>query len=60
MKRYKSDHVVTREDLSIKCTRCGEILEIKLPVMVDVYTAAGKAFLRYHRHCKPNPSEVNI
>ncbi|HEY7233897.1 MAG TPA: hypothetical protein VH539_07090 [Gemmatimonadaceae bacterium] len=34
------------------CRHCGERLVIELPVDVDVWLAANKAFLSRHRHCR--------
>lgn len=56
-----SDHVVCvaagvdpLEPLShTRCDRCGDRLVVKLPVSVDVWLAANRAFIKQHRDCKP-------
>ena len=35
------------------CTRCGEKLLLDLPCVIHLWVAAGKAFIRIHKRCRP-------
>lgn len=35
------------------CTRCGQGLRLELPISLNVFAAASKAFVQDHRHCRP-------
>ncbi len=48
-----TDHIVTYEkDLGFRCLNCGMKQTMSLPVDLDVYLAAGKAFIEVHKRCK--------
>lgn len=38
---------------SAHCTRCGEGLNIGLPIRIEVWIAATKAFVKAHKDCVP-------
>jgi len=38
-----------------ECLRCGESYRMALPVSLNVFIAAGKAFTADHRGCKATP-----
>lgn len=54
----RAEHVVvhdsTQGDLAcaLECLHCGEVQRFSLPIAVDVWVAAGKAFERLHRRCR--------
>jgi hypothetical protein len=51
MKR-RIDWVVTNNDLSFECRRCGDRQPMASPINVSVYGAAAKAYMAIHRHCR--------
>ena len=56
--------IVRQADLSCECLRCGERMRLELPVRCSVFIAAGRAFTKEHRGCRPRqivpetPTEV--
>jgi hypothetical protein len=38
-----------------RCTRCGKVLKLGLPVAVQVFVATTRAFCKAHQHCKDAP-----
>ena len=40
-----------------KCLRCGETLSLKLPVRVEIWCAAMKAFCKVHKRCVERPKK---
>lgn len=51
-------HDATRglDAYAVECLRCGEKQRFVVPIRVDVYVAAVKAFERSHRGCKARES----
>lgn len=49
--------IVTRQDLSICCKRCGASYSPKLPVPVNIYSAICAAFVIDHRDCVQQNSD---
>ncbi len=41
-----------RDAYMMKCTRCGAEQRFTLPIAVNVYVAAGKAFEKMHKNCE--------
>lgn len=59
MRAPRADHVVIQDGGVFRCRHCGDSYPMQLPVDLDVIAAAGKAYVRNHRHCKPaQPAEV--
>lgn len=56
-KRGNADHVVMHDGSQgfwgFECTRCKQRQKMPQPVLVDVLIAAGKAFHKLHKSCKP-------
>lgn len=56
--KRKGDWIVVRQgDLAGECLRCGDKLNLPLPMLVDVWVAAAKAFCKLHMNCKEKPEE---
>jgi hypothetical protein len=43
--------VVLRDGGGFACTHCGEVYDMPLPVLLSVWVAASKAFVRAHVDC---------
>lgn len=57
-RRSMVEHVVAEEGgAKIRCAHCGEVLRLALPMNVRVWVAAGEAFVKVHRRCKPPRKE---
>lgn len=50
----KSDEHVVAGGKGYRCLHCGTEQAMAFPVDLTVYAAAGKAFVRVHRACKPS------
>ncbi len=48
MTTSKNHLVVRQKDLSVHCEACGQSVRMDLPVDVDVWVAAAKAFAKAH------------
>ena len=51
----KTPWIVTNEDLTAECLRCGEKLTVATntgSLSLNVWIAASKAFLKVHRRCR--------
>jgi hypothetical protein len=63
----KKHHVVILFDgikpianpFAIKCERCGQELQVSMPISVDMINGIQKAFLREHKTCEYPPVENN-
>lgn len=59
-----TDHVVahdgTRHPFGFECLHCGAVLGLTLPVSVDEFASAGKAFVAKHRDCKAAPAAATL
>jgi len=50
--------IVHQGTLMNECTRCGDRMQLKLPVSASVYHAAAMAFIDLHAACpEPAPQE---
>lgn len=57
-----SDHVVILIDdikpivnpFAVRCSRCGQELQVSMPVSVDMIVGIEKLFAREHKSCKQN------
>ena len=57
-KRRNTDHVIAGPGPEqARCNHCGMVLRFVLPMDVDVFVAAGKAFVKTHANCPPPPKE---
>lgn len=56
-----ADHVVVHDSTQgenawmVECKHCGEKQRFALPIILDVWLAAAKAFEKLHRRCKKKP-----
>jgi hypothetical protein len=53
VKRRKDSHVtIDGSKKSFTCLNCGASYKPKLPVLVSVFVAMGKAFVKEHKGCR--------
>jgi hypothetical protein len=52
MARTKGTPWIVMQGEQGKCLRCGDTLHVQLPVLVEVWVAAARAFVKAHSRCK--------
>jgi hypothetical protein len=51
-KRKRVDWVVLKDNAFL-CLRCEDKYPMHFPAPIDVLAAAGRAYVKSHRHCRP-------
>ncbi len=53
----QQDEVAVKIPFTVKCLRCGQVLQISMPVSVSLICGIEKTFRREHLKCQPAPGE---